>query len=73
MKTCPNCSSPVVNHPANGCALAVLISVVKDRGNKGVAELHALHEGCDVDALWEALGPIVDMLEDGEFAGEKTS
>lgn len=65
--TCPNCGADVVGHKENGCALATLIGVVRDRGNKTQAELHRLHADVDSDALWNDLGKIVDRLEDGEY------
>lgn len=66
MKTCPNCSASFP-HPENGCALAMLISVISDRGTKTDAEIDALMTDCDVSALWDDLGPIVDKLENGGY------
>lgn len=66
--TCPNCTQPVVDHPENGCVLAALIGVVRERGNKNEAELIELHADANVDALWDVLGPVIDGLEEGEFS-----
>lgn len=62
---CPNCTSPVAGHPKNGCVLAALIQVVRDRGNTPERKLLGLHAAVDADNFWEAIGPIVDRLEDG--------
>lgn len=70
MKTCPNCTSPVVDHPENGCVLAALIQCIRDRGSKTPKQVTKLHEKCDADALWNRVGPIVDMLEAGVFSAE---
>lgn len=65
---CPNCGAPVVDHPANGCALAVLIGVVRDRGDTAESVIHQLHKNCDTDALWNDLGRVVDALQDGRYS-----
>lgn len=63
---CPNCGLSVVDHPENECVLGVFIAVLADRGVPKAA-LHDLHARCDVDALWESIGPILDDLQDGRF------
>lgn len=68
MKTCPNCGQPIENHPDNGCALRTLIQVVRERGGLTEEQLLDLHVKCDVDALWDQLGHIVDQLEAGDFS-----
>lgn len=65
---CPNCSRPVKDHPENGCVLAALVQVVRERGNLDAAQLDSLHANIDTNALWEALGAIVDLLEEGAFS-----
>jgi len=67
-RLCPNCANPVANHPHNGCVLNALVHVVRDRGHHSEERLRQLHATCDVDALWERIGPIIDNLEDGEFS-----
>jgi hypothetical protein len=67
---CPNCGTPVADHPENGCVLAALIQVIRDRGNMSEQILLALHAGTDVDLLWESVGAIVDNLEMGTYSNE---
>lgn len=68
---CPNCgNSPVHGHPENGCILATMITVVRERGNKSEEELEELHAKTDVNALWNDLGPILDKLEEGGYSTE---
>lgn len=66
---CPNCSALVDGHlhPEDGCAVALLQRVVKDRGSLTDVQVRELARTCDVDALWEALGPVIDRFEAGEF------
>lgn len=65
--SCPNCGAAVVDHPQNGCALAALIGVVRERGDTPEDEIRKLHAGCDSDALWNDLGRVVDALQDGRY------
>lgn len=68
---CPNCMCvPVTNHPENGCVLASLVQIVRERGNHSEDEIQKLHANCDTDALWEHLGPVLNKLEDGDFSPE---
>jgi len=64
---CPNCGGSVKNHPQNGCALAVLIGVIQDRGTVAGRTLTELHARVDPDALWQDLGKLVDRLENGDY------
>lgn len=65
---CPNCDQRVANHPENGCVLAALIQVARDRGGVPERKLRKLHAECNVDALWDDVGRIVDDLEDGHYS-----
>lgn len=67
MSRCPNCYETVQDHPQNGCVLAALIQVVRERGSRTDAELLALHADANVDAMWDDIGPIIDRLEDGAY------
>lgn len=77
MKTqCPNCTTPMsyatgepLDHPENGCVLAVLIQALAEREEHTPARLRELHMNCDVDALWSDVGAIVDQLGDGDYEG----
>jgi len=64
---CPNCGEDITAHPDNDCVLNLFIGVLRDRGMHE-AELMRLHRTCDIDALWTDLGPILDNLQDGEYA-----
>lgn len=65
---CPNCSEQVENHPQNGCVLAALVEILRDRGRYTDQTLQTIHANCDVDALWEDLGPVIDRLGDGDYS-----
>lgn len=65
---CPNCSHPVAGHPNNGCVLHAFIQLLGDRGNLTPVQLTKLHEVCNVDSLWDRLGPVLDDLEAGMFS-----
>lgn len=68
MLKCPNCDRQHrLGHPTNGCVLAALVQVVRERGDLTERRLKKLHENCDVDALWTRLGEVIDDLEDGVF------
>lgn len=67
---CPNCFEPVKQHPENGCVLAALIGVIRDRGEVEEGDLIELHAECNVDALWDRLGQIIDDLQEGHFTDE---
>lgn len=64
---CPNCDRHVANHPEDGCVLAALIQVIRDRGEMSERRLRTLHASTDADALWNRLGRVVDDLEEGVF------
>ncbi len=67
-RICPNCTiSAVKDHPEDGCVLAALIQVLREREELPERTLLALHAKTDVDALWDDLGPILDKLEDGSY------
>lgn len=71
--TCPNCSQPftkLADHPESGCVLQALFGVASDRGEVADDLLAARLATCDVDGLWNVLGPIVDDLERGEHSVE---
>lgn len=72
-RTCPNCGNgmPVSNHPENGCVLAALIQVIRDRGDLSERRILDLHANCDADWFWDAVGRVIDRLEAGEFTAEK--
>ena len=66
---CPNCcDTPIKNHPENGCVLAVFMEVIKSRGTLSKKQQTKIFESCDVGALWDDLGPIIDELEDGSYS-----
>jgi len=64
---CPNCIEPIEGHPENGCVVAALIGVLRDREDHTEEQLLQLHRDIDVDALWDVLGPVIDTLGDGGF------
>lgn len=66
-KQCPNCTKPV-GHEEDGCVLASLFAIVRDRGNTPKRKIKTLWANADVDALWSTLGPIVDDLEEGAYS-----
>lgn len=67
-RMCPNClTTAVKHHPENGCVLAALIQVLREREELPERTLLSLHAKTDVDALWDDLGPILDKLEDGGY------
>lgn len=70
-RICPNCTQPVVDHPQTGCVLAALIGVIRDRGTKPERVLRSIHAKCDINALWDRLGPVIDDLEAGNFTEVK--
>jgi len=61
------------DHPENGCVLATLVQAIRERGNVDEEKLLQMHATTDVSALWEDLGPIIDKLEAGEYAGDDDS
>ena len=65
---CPNCGGNVANHPEDGCVLAALIQVIRERQSMSEKELRKLHANADVDALWDDLGRIIDKLEEGNYS-----
>lgn len=64
---CPNCREQVVTHAENGCALALLIQLVRERGDHSEHTLLNLHYMCDTDKMWDDLGPVVDQMERGDY------
>lgn len=68
-KPCPNCTLHV-GHDENGCLLATLMGVVRSREELTEAQIYELWARCDVDALWDDIGGIIDALEAGEYSGE---
>lgn len=67
---CPNCSTPIDDHPENGCGLRMLVGVLQDRGYKTNEEIRKLFKDCDPDLLWVDLGPIADKFENGDYSME---
>lgn len=68
-RACPNCCvNSVEDHPENGCVLAALIGVIRDRADISDEQRQEIHATCDVDALWNDIGKIVDRLEEGEYS-----
>lgn len=65
---CPNCGKSIVNHPEDGCLLAALMTVLRDRGSHGEAALRRIHAQCDVELLWRSLDRVVDQLGEGAFS-----
>lgn len=65
--TCPNCSAPLDAHES-GCALHMLTAVLSDRGEHSDEQIEQLLLSCDVAALWEDLGKIVDKFGEGAYA-----
>lgn len=63
---CPNCLRPITELD-NGCVLHAFIGVLRDRGNKPDATLRSLQRNCNVDQLWDDIGPILDSLEAGGY------
>lgn len=79
--TCPNCGqhelqfskgvTPEVGmfgHPETSCVLYVMAQQACGRETLEPRALFDLLVNCDVDALWDALGPVVDAFERGEFS-----
>lgn len=64
---CPNCGGTVAHHPEDGCVLAALIQVIREREVMSERRLRTLHASTDVDRLWDRIGPIADALEEGAF------
>lgn len=71
-RVCPNCGHPgVFEHPDDGCVLAALIGVLRDREDLSEEELLELHSRCDVDALWSDIGKVLDRLEEGFYSNDE--
>ena len=66
---CPNCTAPVAGHPENGCVLAALIQVLRDRGELSERRLRRVHARTNADALWGDIGRTVNDLADGQYDG----
>jgi|GEM_PF-2891625 len=69
VKTCPNCTRPISDESA-GCVLHSLMSALRDRESLDDAELESIHAECDTDALWNAIGEVLDDLETGRYGGD---
>lgn len=63
---CPNCGLPV-GHEEDGCVLASLMRVVRDRGEHTDEEILRLWANCHADLLWDDIGPIVTRLGLGRY------
>lgn len=63
---CPNCGKPI-GHEQNGCLLATLIEVLKERGEHTEEARRRIWAECDPDALWDDLGTIVDKLGESQY------
>ena len=68
IKRCPNCDELVNGHPDSDCILRVFANIIRDRGNKTEAEIQRLHADCNADALWDRIGPLLNVFEDGYFS-----
>lgn len=66
MRKCPNCGGPL-DHPENGCVLASLIQIIRERQEHSVRKVNDLHANCDVDRLWDDVGSIVNRLAQGNY------
>jgi hypothetical protein len=64
---CPNCSAPIIGHADDGCILQVFADVARNRGEHSEGTILELHRRCSADDLWNAIRPIVDSFERGEF------
>lgn len=69
-ETCPNCGGSVIDHPEDGCVLAALMTVLRDRGTHDQAALQRIHAQCDVESLWRSVDALVDQLAEGRFDRE---
>jgi hypothetical protein len=70
---CPNSNYGVLDHDApESCILHALIAALYERGAVADSRMMMLHAGCDVEALWGDLAPIVDKLERGLYASPET-
>jgi hypothetical protein len=65
---CPLCGGNVARHREDGCILAALIEVIRERDAISEQCLRRIHAHADVDALWVDLGQIIDKLEDGKYS-----
>jgi hypothetical protein len=65
---CPNCAQPVIGHERNGCVLYAFIELLNDRDTKTRRQLESIHRNCNVDAMWNDIGPILDRLETGGYS-----
>ena len=70
MAHCANCGDEIPGHEENGCVLAALVQVIKDRGFTTSGSLLLMLRDTNVDALWDDLGPIIDQLEAGEYMND---
>ena len=78
LRDCPNCGAKALNHPENGCILATLWRVIAERESASEEDgvlptdpaewLAERIATTDTDTLWDALGPVIDRLQDGQFS-----
>ena len=64
---CPNCGDPIDAHERNGCVLEAFIGVLRSRDNLSETALQDIWSNCNVDALWDDLGRVLDNLEAGHY------
>ena len=73
---CPNCckdhdptpEDAPGGHRVDACVLGVFATIISERANLSEEKIDDLIRRCDADALWNAVGPVIDALEDGEFS-----
>jgi hypothetical protein len=73
-RQCPNCAL-MVGHEPTGCMVEMVISVLHDRyisedadfNERFLRRLDDMWADMNVDALWQAIGPIVDDVENGAY------
>ncbi len=71
MNKCPNCGLKFIHrHRPNGCVLAALIEVLRDRETLEPEEILERLLDCNVDHMWNEIGSVIDALEDGEYLRE---
>jgi hypothetical protein len=66
--TCPNCGHELNEvHDACQCVLAVFASILEDREEIPGSAIDKRVEECNVDQLWNDLGPIIDKFQEGGY------
>jgi hypothetical protein len=67
-KKCPGCGQHNVNnHPEDGCVVASLIRVIRDRGDLNDSVVNRIHAALDVDAVWDVIGELIDDIQAGRY------